>query len=868
MLFSISNLTKKYSKESESVLENISFSLPKKGLISIYGDSGCGKTTLINLLGLIDLPTSGTIKYNGKEYRCLNQRECDELRKNDFSFIFQDHNLINDFTVFDNVSLPLLINNDTQNIHDKVDNVLSKVGLLEYKNRKTNELSGGQIERVAIARALIKNTKVFFCDEPTASLDFNLSNSIFSLLKEISKNILVIIVSHNLDLLKKYSDKLLLIENHKLIDSDYKAKEDKGFKTSPTSSKAINKLALSPTLIKKDIISSFKKSKVLSILSFLLFLITSVLFNCSLSLYRYNPISSYIESFEKNDTYLLHVSKYMENDAKSYNSLTGESEYYGIQIASFETTEEDITILKNTVGNSCDIYSNYSYNIPLNYFSDFSSIDNVSDEYATSFMFYTAVESFNKFNQPLLRGRLPRENGEVLIYDYMVECFKHYNIIENDILNTIIEDKCSSTQFKVVGICESNYKEWIGFNSNNNSSRASYSLANLSELRTIIGFKKHFDLIKEKISNSFQFVKVDFTKRIVDNNKSDNEIVSSFNPTQINFLENNRIRDFNYIVSKFDYISDDVIESHVQGFRGIILTKKAAMKIAGIDSEEEFDGTSFNPYSKDKGTASFFNTFYTQSLWNNQSKGDLYASFEYNYSELFGIIDNMEDDNIYYCLGYIDDSFGTHNYKNGIFQHFNVALSNSKSENRNIIKTLINPDYVKKNDSYYENLTKGNEKYYFYFYNGIAALVGEARNYVRYISNVLKTFVYISGAATALFSFYFIFSIIKNNFYKYSIYKSLGLGNFRICFLSILCPIIISLGSFVISIPFSFITMSIINNSFISSFFSLSLSMLNVEIFSFMFSFLIFIFAILLGILYPIINLYKLTPAQLIRQQK
>lgn len=195
-MINLINVSKNYNLSKEktiSALKNVNLKLGENGLIFILGKSGSGKTTLLNLIsGLLEV-SSGEIQYNNKTVNPINNSIMDDVRKDDFSIIFQDFNLLVDFNIKENILLGL----EKEKISDeKVSEILKKVDLEGFEKRKVYELSTGQKQRVAIARALAKESKVILADEPTGSLDKKTSKHIFELLKEISKEILVIIVSH------------------------------------------------------------------------------------------------------------------------------------------------------------------------------------------------------------------------------------------------------------------------------------------------------------------------------------------------------------------------------------------------------------------------------------------------------------------------------------------------------------------------------------------------------------------------------------------------------------------------------------------------------------------------------------------------
>ena len=168
----IKNLTKKYEKnKSIKVLDDISFNFEPGKTYSIVGPSGSGKSTLLNLLSLIDNPTAGSIEINSNKIKSNNKVENDLIRANKIGIIYQDKNLLSDFTALENVYLPnLLISNDRQKSRELAKKLIKKVGMSVRINHFPNELSGGENQRIAIARALINNPDIILADEPTGCL--------------------------------------------------------------------------------------------------------------------------------------------------------------------------------------------------------------------------------------------------------------------------------------------------------------------------------------------------------------------------------------------------------------------------------------------------------------------------------------------------------------------------------------------------------------------------------------------------------------------------------------------------------------------------------------------------------------------------
>ncbi len=196
----IKNLTKKYEKNKTiKVLNDISFNFEPGKTYSITGPSGSGKSTLLNLLSLIDNPTSGTIEINSNKIKLNNKVENDLIRAKKIGIIYQDKNLLSDFTALENVYLPnLLVSKEKQKSVDLAKKLIKNVGMSSRINHFPNELSGGENQRIAIARALINDPDIILADEPTGSLDSDNAKLIFKILFNLkNKNRILIFATHN-----------------------------------------------------------------------------------------------------------------------------------------------------------------------------------------------------------------------------------------------------------------------------------------------------------------------------------------------------------------------------------------------------------------------------------------------------------------------------------------------------------------------------------------------------------------------------------------------------------------------------------------------------------------------------------------------
>jgi ABC-type lipoprotein export system ATPase subunit len=194
------NISKKYEKNKTiKVLNDISFNFESGKIYSIVGPSGSGKSTLLNLLSLIDTPSSGTIEINNSKINFENKIINDNIRAKKIGIIYQDKNLLSDFSAVENVYLPnLLLSNDHFSSMNLAKKIIKNFGLSSRLNHFPSELSGGENQRIAIARALINNPEIILADEPTGSLDFDNAKQIFKILLNLkNKNRIVIFATHN-----------------------------------------------------------------------------------------------------------------------------------------------------------------------------------------------------------------------------------------------------------------------------------------------------------------------------------------------------------------------------------------------------------------------------------------------------------------------------------------------------------------------------------------------------------------------------------------------------------------------------------------------------------------------------------------------
>lgn len=248
VMLTLKNISKRYQTGDENIeaLNDINIQFRDNEFVSILGPSGCGKTTMLNIIGGLDQYTSGDLIISGKSTKEFKDRDWDTYRNHQIGFVFQSYNLIMHQSVLANVELALTLSGVSKSERrSRAKEALKKVGLEDQIHKKPNQMSGGQMQRVAIARALVNNPEILLADEPTGALDSVTSVQIMDLLKEIAKDRLVIMVTHNPELAEQYSTRIIKLLDGKIIDDSNPYIE--------------NPLLYEPVYTKAKVVSKIKK---------------------------------------------------------------------------------------------------------------------------------------------------------------------------------------------------------------------------------------------------------------------------------------------------------------------------------------------------------------------------------------------------------------------------------------------------------------------------------------------------------------------------------------------------------------------------------------------------------------------------------
>ena len=452
-MLTIKNIYKSYGlKDSKySVLKDINLSFRPNEFVAVLGPSGSGKTTLLNILGGLDQYDSGDLIINGKSTKKFKDKDWDSYRNKSVGFIFQSYNLISHISILSNVEMCLTLRNTSKSVaRKKAIEALERVGLKDHIHKKPNQLSGGQMQRVAIARALVNNPDIILADEPTGALDSKTSTQIMELIKDISKDKLVIMVTHNENLADIYASRIIKLSDGVIIsDSNpYETKEETDLYTLPkTKMSLLTALGLSLNNIKtkkgRTLLTSFAAS--IGIIGISLVLALS------------NGFQIQIDDFEKNTLTQMPIYITPEaTDLKSEMALelrNGEDEYpsdniikkyqyTGANAHKNKITNDYINYI-NSINNDYLNGIGYGYNANMNVIIKNDTIDYFNNNYIETSFSTNGTSDIIKENYDLLSGRYPQNSNETLLivdtynrlYPYL---YKDLGLKENSTFEDVI----------------------------------------------------------------------------------------------------------------------------------------------------------------------------------------------------------------------------------------------------------------------------------------------------------------------------------------------------------------------------------------------------------------------------------------------
>ena len=454
-MLELKKINKVYKLENfkQKALDNISINFRNCEFVSILGPSGSGKTTLLNIIGGLDNYTSGDLIINGISTKKYNDRDWDTYRNHKIGFVFQSYNLITHQTILSNVELALTLSGvKSKERKKRAKDALKKVGLIEHINKKPNQLSGGQMQRVAIARALVNNPDILLADEPTGALDSKTSVQIMNLLKEVAKDRLVIMVTHNSDLAEKYSTRIIDLKDGEIKgDTNPYNKSDENNETTKdkkTNMKFLTALSLSlnnlMTKKGRTILTAFAGS--IGIIGIALILSLSSGVQNYINRVQEETLTSYPLMIEDNSVDLTSVmTEQMDKLKKDENTKQSNKIYSNnmmtdtLSIMSSKVQSNNLKSFKEYIEKNKEINKyttsiDYKYNIELQlYKSDIEdkivkvnpntilSTMGITDMQASYFMFKDVFseiidnDELNNQMYEIVSGRMPKNYNEVIL---------------------------------------------------------------------------------------------------------------------------------------------------------------------------------------------------------------------------------------------------------------------------------------------------------------------------------------------------------------------------------------------------------------------------------------------------------------------
>lgn len=837
-MIELKNICKEYETTNNALkvkaLKNINLTLDR-GLVTIVGKSGSGKTSLLNLIGGIDKITKGNIYYNGIDVNTFRSVDYDLYRQNVISYVFQDFNLLSDYSVIENIKLACrLQGNDRDKIDAKANEALNAVDLLSCANRNINTLSGGQQQRVAIARAIAKDSQIILCDEPTGNLDSQNATEIFELLKEIAKQRLVIVVTHDIEYAHDYADRIIRLHDGCVIE-DINNSSIVTEIIDENKNKVIQSHHKHCGLSGKDTIwligKNFKSSLFGNLIVMVILIAAIALSTIFVSLYQYNSQDAYVNTLKSNQEHIIQITKYKDYPREVTDENNNSIIMHGPELWYDNTQIEDLHNLKVLTENKAHFYTSYFFN---KNFQDFSNRSIYTDlthfQYAAnSFRTIIAVEDFSTFYLPLQYGHKPNEANEALIYDYMAYCLIYHEVFDCDIANLVgkvLTDKQTGTSMRISGIIKSSYEQYSYIKNDNN--KHEFEETYLTSLQSIYCKSEFIELIQQKEKNY----------NSIYNCYLSNDSGSIYD-TNIKKLKVTDIKEHNYIATSDNYETE----------RGVIVDKKMVAKALNVGMNEVTESKA----------REFMQNIYVNGLksyYDYSVERNLLTTYAY---QIIAVADDLEENVLYF---YTPNAIDLQMFNMSLRQ-FYLSLGDNWTLNKNILNKFVyqihsedfylaNPDYT------YEGYTD---------YTSYGILIRDADYYLVMVKEFAQNIMIVLICVSAIGMYLYAVLQINRNKYKVGVLKSMGASNLSIMLLFGLQILFVAVIAYLISLPVSIGMMSGINATFVHGinpnlvFFSITpLSIILMLIFSFV--------TILISVSIPLINLYRQSPLTIIRKNK
>ncbi len=441
------NINKYYKSGSENyhALRNINLEFGDSGMHFIHGKSGSGKSTLLNVLGGLDKYDTGDLIIDNVSTATFSRKDFNTYRNTYIGFVFQEFNVLKGLSVYENIALSLELQhmNVKQN-HDKIQEIINKVGLTGLENRMMNQISGGQRQRVAIARALIKNPRVIIADEPTGNLDSKNSKMVMELLKELSKDHLIIVVTHSDALAREYADRLIEIKDGMVInDSGNKEGIEKDLILDPVKVPIKTSLTLS--------LKSIFKNKFRFIVMILLFALSLTFAGVVVNLSLADTTKVYSEYQNDYDNFVININKkYLSRGIETTTA------FFDYELLEYQEKYND------DENNYIKVLKGMDYYIPID--------ENATTEDPFWINYIQRIHLYDSkilTNFEFIYGKHTNASNAVSITDYLADDLIYQNYFgdavkkRDDLINKEIYCEGMKNPFVIRGIIKTNYEEFL-----------------------------------------------------------------------------------------------------------------------------------------------------------------------------------------------------------------------------------------------------------------------------------------------------------------------------------------------------------------------------------------------------------------------
>lgn len=855
-MIQLSNICKAYKNKKGTitqVLKNINLKFNTYGLTFILGKSGSGKSTLLNIIGGLDKYDSGELILFGKNSKNFKLRDYDNYRNNYIGFVFQDFNIIEDYTVYENIVLSIKLQN--KKIDDEeLEQLLERLEIKELRNRKLNELSGGQKQRVAIARALIKKPKVILADEPTGNLDTKTGIEVMNLLKEISKETLVIVVSHNEEYAIEYADRTIRIQDGQIIDDSNLLNYDdvnENYKKRKTKLPFIDsfKFGLSSLNCKKI---KLMFTIVLISLSTLFLSIAYIVKSYSYDENHYNIL----KSVNSNDVEIKKVKN--QNNHKIYLKLDEKDIKY---ISDNIDSKYNIVYGLKEALNIIDFFN-------LNIYQQKDLFNDLAAEEKDLYSFYAPdvkiIETNSSEDLPRnnLVGHYPLNNDEIVISNYLAnlivsngiykynsdEIFKPENI--NELINSDVYVNFGSyNKVKIVGIINydiSKYDSLKGLYQKGDSEKITESDLKLSfELQLNVNNLYNRIYVKSgfinNIDSSQYKSKLDvsniYKAEIENNNKLNNDRINVIN-SYIDYYDGtkwnktNKLESNQMLISILEVIGTDSYSDYVEKLNSYINNNPYTDP---LEIEKDF-------IEKNIDISKVINKKVKLKIYENQDylleSNEVEPTKKYEDIEIIGICGLLNSNNT--------DSL----FSSNILGEY----SDSYVEAEGILVYDFDDIELKNYFKKFSNISK---------YNIYSKYSNTVDVYNNYITNI-KPYVNFATIVFFIFSFVlicnFMFNSIAAKKKEIGILKSLGAKSYDIIKIFVVEDLLLSMISSLLSIFLLIITFNFFNNTIFSANIDLVVSPFYVDFKLVLIIFIYVFITVLISSILPILKISKMRP--------